>query len=78
MDLGIQILREAPKKSCPIKNSVTLIEKKPENQMADIREQRIYCAEQIYVPENLPVVMKHYSKAVIRAQPDDLVDFSLK
>ena len=46
--------------------------------MADIREQRIYCAEQIYVPENLPVIMKHYSKAVIRSQPDDLVDFSLK
>ena len=46
--------------------------------MADIREQRIYCAEQIYVPENLPVIMKHYSKAVIRSQPEDLVEFSYK
>ena len=46
--------------------------------MADIREQRIYCAEQIYVPENLPVIMKHYSKAVIRSQPEDLVEFSQK
>ncbi len=46
--------------------------------MQDVREQRIYCAEQIYVPEDLPVVMKNYTKAVIRAQPSDLVQFSLE
>lgn len=46
--------------------------------MSDIREQRIYCAEQIYVPENLPTIIKHYSKAVIKNQPDNLVEFSMK
>ena len=46
--------------------------------MQDIREQRIYCAEQIYVPDDLPAIMKNYSKAVIRAQPTDLVQFSLE
>ena len=46
--------------------------------MQDIREQRIYCSEQIYVPEDLPNIMKNYSKAVIRAQPADLVQFSLE
>lgn len=45
--------------------------------MQDIREQRIYCAEQIYVPDNLPIILKHYSKAVIRANPNNLIDFSI-
>jgi hypothetical protein len=36
------------------------------NLMADVREQRIYCAEQIVVPDDLPNILKHYSKAVIR------------
>ena len=46
--------------------------------MQDIREQRIYCAEQIYVPDNLPIILKHYSKAVIRANPNNLIDFSIE
>jgi Ca2+-binding EF-hand superfamily protein len=46
--------------------------------MSDIREQRIYCAEQIYVPENLPLIIKNYSKAVIKNHPDDMVQFSMK
>lgn len=46
--------------------------------MQDVREQRIYCAEQIYVPDNLPIILKHYSKAVIRANPKDLIDFSIE
>ena len=45
--------------------------------MENIREQRIYCAEQIYVPEDLPNIMKKYSKAVIKSQPSDIIDFSL-
>lgn len=44
--------------------------------MSNIAEQRIYCAEQIYVPENLPIILKHYSKEVIRHQPKDLLTFS--
>lgn len=48
-----------------------------------MREQRIYCAEQIYVPENLPIIIKHYSKEVIRSNPgnptpEELYEFSMK
>ncbi|CAD8114054.1 unnamed protein product [Paramecium primaurelia] len=46
--------------------------------MADVREQRIYCAEQIVVPPELPVILKHYAKEVIRNKPGDVVDFSAK
>ena len=46
--------------------------------MSDIREQRIYCAEQIYVPENLPLIIKNYSKSVIKNNPEDMVHFSMK
>ncbi|CAD8124827.1 unnamed protein product [Paramecium sonneborni] len=46
--------------------------------MADVREQRIYCAEQIVVPPELPVILKHYAKEVIRNKPGDIVDFSAK
>jgi hypothetical protein len=44
--------------------------------MADIKEMRIFCAEQIEVPTELPDILKNYSKAVIRNSPKDLVDFS--
>lgn len=46
--------------------------------MADIREQRIFCAEQIVVPTDLPAILKHYSKEVIRANPPNIVEFSAK
>lgn len=46
--------------------------------MADIREQRIYCAEQIVVPDDLPNILKHYSKAVIKENPPNIVAFSAK
>ena len=46
--------------------------------MADVREQRIYCAEQIVVPEELPNILKHYSKAVIKDNPANIVSFSAK
>jgi hypothetical protein len=45
--------------------------------MQDLKDQRIYCAEQIYVPDELPVIMKNFSKAIIRNQPKNLVKFSL-
>ncbi|EAR87689.2 kinase domain protein, putative (macronuclear) [Tetrahymena thermophila SB210] len=46
--------------------------------MADVREQRIYCAEQIVVPQELPIILKHYSKEVIRNNPVSIYDFSAK
>ena len=44
--------------------------------MADIKEMRIFCAEQIEVPETLPEILKNYAKAVIRNNPEDLIGFS--
>ena len=46
--------------------------------MADVKQMRIFCAEQIEVPETLPEILKNYSKRVIRENPEDLVDFSRK
>ena len=44
--------------------------------MQNVKDQRIYCAEQIYIPEELPLILKNYAKTVIKAQPEDLTDFS--
>jgi hypothetical protein len=38
---------------------------------------RMYCAEQIQVPPDLPPILKAYSKAVIRQNPPDIVAFSV-
>lgn len=46
--------------------------------MADVKQMRIFCAEQIEVPPQLPEILKNYSKAVIRNNPNDIVDFSRK
>ena len=46
--------------------------------MADVKEKRIFCAEQIQVPDALPELLKNYSKAVIRNNPQDIVAFSRK
>merc|ERR1712194_691076 len=35
----------------------------------DITSERIFCAEQINVPSELPDVLKEYTKAVIRTNP---------
>ena len=44
--------------------------------MADIREQRIYCAEQIIVPPELPIILKNYSKEIIRSNPENILQAS--
>lgn len=44
--------------------------------MADVREMRIFSADQIHVPEELPQILKEFSKEVIRNNPTDLVQFS--
>ena len=46
--------------------------------MADLREMRIrvFSAEQIVVPDDLPGILKNYSKEVIRSNPEDIVKFS--
>lgn len=44
--------------------------------MADVREMRIFEADQIQVHADLPGILKAYSKEVIRQAPDDVVLFS--
>ena len=44
--------------------------------MANVREMRIFSADQIVVPPELPNILKDYSKEVIRENPADLVAFS--
>jgi hypothetical protein len=44
--------------------------------MADVREMRIFSADQIVVPEELPQILKEFSKEVIRQNPGDIVQFS--
>ena len=44
--------------------------------MADVREMRIFSADQIVVPEELPQILKEFSKEVIRQNPSDVVQFS--
>eukprot|EP00352_Strombidinopsis_acuminata_P003045 CAMPEP_0176378306 /NCGR_PEP_ID=MMETSP0126-20121128/29521_1 /TAXON_ID=141414 ORGANISM="Strombidinopsis acuminatum, Strain SPMC142" /NCGR_SAMPLE_ID=MMETSP0126 /ASSEMBLY_ACC=CAM_ASM_000229 /LENGTH=60 /DNA_ID=CAMNT_0017740541 /DNA_START=18 /DNA_END=200 /DNA_ORIENTATION=- len=44
--------------------------------MADVREMRIFQADQIEVPEELPGILKDFSKEVIRCNPDDIVQFA--
>ncbi len=39
---------------------------------------RIFCAEQIEVPDALPEILKNYSKAVIRENPENIITFSRK
>lgn len=46
--------------------------------MANVKEMRIFCAEQIEVPSELPNILKKYSKAVIKENPSDIIDFSRK
>ena len=46
--------------------------------MADVKEMRIFCAEQIEVPDSLPEILKNYSKAVIRENPENIISFSRK
>ena len=38
---------------------------------------KMYCAEQIQIPPDLPPILKAYTKAVIRAKPADLISFSV-
>ena len=46
--------------------------------MADVKEMRIFCAEQIEVPDSLPEILKNSSKAVIRNNPENIISFSRK
>lgn len=38
--------------------------------------ERIFCAEQIEVPPDLARILREFTKAVIKENPDDVVEFS--
>ncbi len=44
--------------------------------MADTREMRIFAADQIEVHRDLPLILKDYSKEVIRNNPESILKFS--
>lgn len=44
--------------------------------MADVRQMRIFSAEQIDVPDAFPGILKNFIKEVVRQQPEDQVSFS--
>ena len=46
--------------------------------MADAKKMRIFCAEQIEVPDALPKILKNYLKAVIKNNPENIISFSRK
>ena len=37
--------------------------------MADVRELRIFSAEQIMVPDDFPGILKNFTKEVVRSNP---------
>jgi hypothetical protein len=42
----------------------------------DQSNEPLYSAQQIDIPGELPHILKHYTKAVIRAQPSDIISWS--
>jgi serine/threonine protein kinase len=44
--------------------------------MADVKEMRIFSADQILVPDEFPKIMKDFTKEVVRKSPEDIVKFS--
>jgi hypothetical protein len=44
--------------------------------MANVKEMRIFSAEQIVVPDEFPKILKDFTKEVVKKNPDDLIKFS--
>mgnify|MGYP000606472191 CR=1 FL=1 len=44
--------------------------------MADVKEMRIFSADQILVPDEFPKIMKDFTKEVVRKSPEDIIKFS--
>ena len=44
--------------------------------MADVRQMRIFAAEQIEVPDAFPGILKNFIKEVVRQKPEELIPFS--
>ena len=44
--------------------------------MADVREMRIFSADQIFVPDEFPGILKNFTKEVVRNNPDNIISFA--
>jgi calcium-dependent protein kinase len=44
--------------------------------MSNVREMRIFAAEQIEVPDEFPGILKSFVKEVVRNSPENIVAFS--
>jgi len=44
--------------------------------MSDVRQMRIFAAEQIDVPDAFPGILKNFVKEVVRQQPEEIITFS--
>lgn len=44
--------------------------------MANVKEMRIFSAEQIVVPDEFPKILKDFTKEVVKKNPDDIIKFS--
>ncbi len=44
--------------------------------MSNVHDQRIFAAEQIEVPDNFPGILKNYIKEIVKANPENIVQFS--
>jgi hypothetical protein len=40
--------------------------------------ERIFCADQIQVHPDLALILKEYTKAVLKANPEDVIAFSVE
>ena len=46
--------------------------------MANVKELRIFSAEQIVVPDEFPKILKDFTKEVIRKNPEQIISFARK
>lgn len=46
------------------------------DKMADVKEMRIFAAEQIEVPDVFPGILKNFVKEVVRSKPENMIEFS--
>lgn len=44
--------------------------------MSNVKEMRIFSAEQIIVPDDFPKILKDFTKEVVRKSPDNAVSFA--
>ena len=44
--------------------------------MANVKELRIFSAEQIIVPDDFPGILKNFTKEIVRNSPENVISFA--